>query len=121
MKFRVEEVNGRPLAVFEDEKPPRSWLLTSFLEEARVAVEDFLSKIESVQSGKLDSAGCTGDGVEVEFYSDRAVIEELYPAAGEDAEPERIEIPLEQARQILLDWQVALEQWRPHDNAIASS
>jgi hypothetical protein len=112
MKFRVEEANERPIAVFEDEPPPGSWLLASFLEEARTGVQDFLGDLERVRSGKTTHTGYTGNGVDVEFYSDRAVIEELWPAAGEDAEPERIEITLDQAQQLLLDWQIALEQWR---------
>lgn len=111
MKFRVEETNGRPFAVFDDEPPPRNWLLTSFLEEARVAAVDFLDEIERVRSGAAAQAGCTGDGVDVAFHADRAVIEELWPSGGDDATPEMIEIPLEQARQLLLDWRAALEQW----------
>lgn len=112
MKFRVEEVNERPMAFFDDEPPPRSGLLSAFLEEARTGVEDFLVEIERVQSGEADRGGYTCNGVDVEFYPDRAVIEELYPAAGEEAGPERTEIPLEQARQLLLEWKAALEQWR---------
>jgi hypothetical protein len=76
-------------------------------------VQDFLDEIERARSGEAESAGFTCNGVVVEFYRDRAVIEELYPAAGEDAEPERIEISLNQARQLLLDWQAALERWQP--------
>ena len=101
-----------PVAVFEDEQSPRNWLLSSFLEEARTGMRDLLDEMERVQSGNSDRAGYTGDGIDVEFYTDRAVIEELWPAAGENAEPERIEISLDQARQLLLDWQIALERWR---------
>jgi len=112
MKFRVEESNERPIAFFDDEKPPRNWLLSFFLEEARTDVQDYLDEIESARTGELEHTGYGGNSVDVRFYADRAVIEELWPAGGEDAEPERIEIPLEQAQQLLLDWQVALEQWR---------
>jgi len=113
MKFHVEEANERPIAVFDDEQPPRNWLLSSFLEEARTGVQDFLEEIERAQSGESERTGYTCDSVDVEFYSDRAVIKELWLTTGEDAEPERIEITLDQARQLLLDWQVALEQWQP--------
>lgn len=112
MKFRVEQVDGRPVAVFEDEPPPRNWLLASFLEEARPDVRRYLDELERAQSGESECTGYTGDDVDVEFHADRAVIEDLWPAEGEDAEPERIEIPLDQARQLLLDWQIVLEQWR---------
>jgi hypothetical protein len=112
MKFRIEEVNQRPMAVFDDELPPKSWLLTSFLEEARTGVQDFLDEIEFAKSGTVEHAGLTGDGVDVEFFSDRAVIKELWPANGKDSTVARIEIPLEQARQLLLEWQIALESWR---------
>lgn len=111
MKFRVEQVDGRLIAVFDDEPPPRSWLLSSFLEEARPDVRRYLDELERAQSGESEPTGYTGDDVDVEFYADRAVIEELWPA-DEAAEPERIEITLDQARQLLLDWKVALERWR---------
>jgi hypothetical protein len=100
------------MAVFDDEPPPRSWLLSAFLEEARTDVRRYLDELERAQKGESECTGYTGDDVDVEFYADRAVIEELWPTAGEDAEPERIEIPLDQAQQLLLDWQIALEQWR---------
>ena len=113
MKFRVEEDDGTPVAVFEDEQPPRSWLLASLLEEARPDVQMFIDELERARSGEAEPTGYSCNSVAVDFYRDRAVIEELYPAAGEDAEPERVELTLDEARQLLRDWQVALERWRP--------
>lgn len=112
MKFRVEDAQGIPIAVFEDEPQPKSWLLSSFLEEARVAVEDFLGKLDRVRRGEVDRAGCTGDGVDIVFYPDHVVIEELYPSAGGMEEPQRVEISVSQARQLLSEWRAALENWR---------
>ena len=111
MKFRIEEALDRPVAVFDDEQPPRSSLLSTFLEEARTSMKELLDKLENVRSGQASQHGYTGDGVSVEYYVDRAVIEELWPA-DEDVEPARIELPLDQARQLLLDWQTALNHWR---------
>lgn len=108
----MEEANGRPIAVFDDEPAPRNWLLASLLEEARTILPEFLAEIESAQSGKSGRFGITGDAVDVEFYPDRAVIKELWPDEEEDDEPERVELPLDQVRQLLIDWQAALDQWR---------
>jgi hypothetical protein len=112
LKFHVEQVDKRLIAVFDDEPPPRKWLLASFLEQARPHVQRYLDEIERARSGSSEPTGYTGDEVDVEFYADRAVIEELWPSAGDDAEPERLELTLDEARQLLLDWQIALEQWR---------
>lgn len=111
MKFHIETINERPVAVFDDETSPVNWLLSTFLEEARTAIQDFLDEIERGREGDGKPTGYTGNGIDVEFYPDRAVIEELWPAAGDDDEPAKVEISLDQARQLLLDWRLALKHW----------
>jgi hypothetical protein len=113
MRFTVREVNDRPLADFPDEKPPREWLLSLFLEEARLPdnIEFFGESLAKAQAG-IETLGISGNGVGVDIYTDRMVIEELFPSGGDDAEPESTEITLADAEKLLRDWQVALAEWR---------
>lgn len=111
MKFHIEMIDEHPVAVFDDEPPPGNWLLSTFLEEARTAIQDFLDEIERGRQGDGTPTGYTGNGIDVEFYPDRAVIEELWSAGGDEAESAKIEISLDQARQLLLDWRQALNHW----------
>lgn len=113
MKFIVEQPNEFPNPIFTDEPSPRNWLLSTMLYEIRTSaeVQDFLDEIRKARSGEKLPSGYTCDGVDVEFYQDRAVIEELYPAAGEDAEPEKAEITLDEAERVLLEWRSVLERW----------
>ncbi len=111
MKFRTEIVNDRPMAAFDDEPSPRNWLLRFFLEDARTfEVDAYLEELDAaVENAAIDEpTGVMGNHVDVMFYPDRAVIEELYPA--DDApEPAVTVLSVELARQLLLDWKKALE------------
>ena len=111
MKFHVKEVNNRPIAIFDNAPLPHSHLLSDFLEEARIGnVEDYLAEIEKAKNGHSLPTGFTGNSVDISFYSDHATIEELWPQNEDN--PASIEISLEEAKQLLLDWQVVLENWK---------
>lgn len=110
MKFVVKEVNERPMAYFQDEPSPRDWLLSFFLEDTRHDVQMYLNEISKAETGKTVPSGFTGNHVDIEFYPDRAVIEELYPADEENFQ--KMEIPLQKAKQLLLDWENSLNKWR---------
>lgn len=111
MKFRTEIVNDRPMAAFDDEPSPRNWLLRFFLEDARTfEVDAYLEELDAaLESDNIEEpTGVMGNHVDVMFYPDRAVIEELYPA--DDAPESAVTVlPIELARQLLLDWKKALE------------
>lgn len=112
MKFHIEDNDGAPNVIFDDEPSPRSWLLSFFLEEAQWSIQDFLDEMEKAKGGEGVPTGYRCNSVDVSFYPNRAVIEALWPEGGEDAEPEKTELSLAEARQLLLDWQIALKQWR---------
>lgn len=115
MKFKVENCNGRNIAIFDEESPPRSHLLAAFLEEARyMEGQMHLDIIEQAECSKnprgVKVDKFTGNGVDTEFFTDCIVISELWPAAGEDAEPESTKLSLTEAKQLLLEWQTILNQ-----------
>jgi hypothetical protein len=116
MKFRVENFNGRPIALFDRELPPRSYLLAAFLEEARYTKgQIYLEIIDKIECSKnmrdVKVTELTGNCIDVELYIDRILITELWPAGGEDAEPESTEILLTEAKRLLLEWQSILNLW----------
>ncbi|AFZ05404.1 hypothetical protein Osc7112_0821 [Oscillatoria nigro-viridis PCC 7112] len=116
MKFRVENFNGRTIAIFERELPPRSYLLAAFLEEARSTKgQIYLEIIEKIECSKnirdVKVTELTGNCIDAELYTDRIVITELWPTGGEDAEPESTEILLTEAKRLLLEWQSILNLW----------
>jgi hypothetical protein len=112
MKFRVEIVNDRPMAAFDEEPSPRNWLLQFFLEDARTfEVDAYLEELDAaLESDDIEEpTGVMGNHVDVMFFPDRVVIEELYPA--DDArEPAVTVLSVELARQLLLDWKKALNE-----------
>lgn len=105
MKFQVTEIHGRPFAKFE----PNS-LLSFFLEDARGSIEDLLDEIEKAKLNEKAPTGFTGDHVDISFYPDRAVIEDLWPE--DEDNPSQVILSLDEAKQLLLDWQIALANWR---------
>ena len=112
MKFVIKDVNSRPWAEFPEENETKGWLLSAFLEDARANPKDYLDEISRAEQNPGTATGYTGNHVDVEFNSDRAVIEDLYPEPPDD-EPEKIEISLADAKQLLLDWEAAIKDWKP--------
>jgi hypothetical protein len=74
----------------------------------------YLEIVEQVEGSKnprgVKVDEFTGNGVGTEFYTDCIVITELWPAGGEDAEPESTKLSLTEAKQLLLEWQTILNQ-----------
>jgi hypothetical protein len=104
MTFTVENLNNRPFARFD----PPNILLSFFLDDARGVIPDFLEEINLAKAGEKIPSGFTCDHVDVSFYQDRAVIEDLWPQG--DQEPAKTELPLEVAETLLLQWQSVLNQ-----------
>ena len=65
MKFRVEKFNNILRAIFEDEEPPRSWLLSFLLMDAQSFIPDFLNEIEKAKREEKIPTGFTGNNVNV--------------------------------------------------------
>jgi len=109
MEFHVEEVGGRPRAVFEDEGPLRGSLLSYFLHPAPYFVPDMLYELTMVERNSVESSGFDTPYVDVTFHRDRVVIEQFL-AEGEEGEPPRVTISLDEAKLLLLEWGVALQR-----------
>lgn len=109
MSFRLEEVNGTPRAVFEDEDALRRALLPLFLHPAPYFVPDMLYELSLVERNATESSGFDTPHVYVEFFRDGVVIEKS-AAEGDEGEPQRVTIPLDEAKLLLLEWGVALQR-----------
>lgn len=111
MKFRVEEIEGVPRAVFEDEEPPRRELLALLLHPDPYFVPDMLYEISLVERGAMESSGFDSPRAEVRFFRDRVVVEacSVDKHAGEEG-IERVEISPDEAKLLLLEWGVALQR-----------
>ncbi len=110
MKFITFEKDGYLEVDFPDETGSKKQLLTCFLEDSRNYTEGYLKGIDEAEKSGKEVTGFTGNRVDVEFYPDRAVIEELYPADEDNFQ--KIEIPLQEAKNLLLDWKDVIEKWK---------
>lgn len=114
MRFHLEAVYNTPDAIFDDEVPPRSWLLSSFLSDMRGQEDYYLGELAKAEAGQtvLD---CYNNLVDAQMYPDgRVVLEELRYSDEDEAErgpPARTELTLQEARQLILDWLAAKKQW----------
>jgi len=112
MSFRVEEVDGIPKAVFEDEDSLRRQMLPLLLHSAPHFVSDMLLELALVEQGVMESSGFSTPHAEVEFFRDCVVIESVPTEDGDEGDPPRIELSVEETKRLLLEWEEALEQCR---------
>lgn len=112
MSFRVEEVDGTPQAVFEDEDPLRRTLLPLLLHPATHFVSDMLLELALVEQGVMESSGFDTPHAEVEFFRDRVVIESVPTLDSDDGDPPRVELSVDEAKFLLLEWEEALQRCR---------
>ena len=110
MSFRLEESDGVPRAVFEDEDPLRRALLPLLLHPAQYFVPDMLYELSIVERGVTEYSGFDTPHAEVLFYRDRVVIETPLPKERDGDEPDRLELTVDEAKLLLLEWGVALQQ-----------
>ena len=110
MDFRIEEVDGTPRAVFEDEDPLRRELLPLLLLPDSYFVPDMLHELTLVERGVSESSGFDTPRAEVEFFRDRVVIESLPPDGDEEGDPPRLELSVDEAKLLLLEWGAALQR-----------
>lgn len=110
MKFRVEEINSKPVAVFADETPLRTLLLTQFLLPSDSFVIDILCDILRVEKGFYESYAFENPEVYIELFKDRVTIEPYL--AEEETEVQGIEIEIDEAKLLLFEWGAALKKWQ---------
>lgn len=116
LRFTIKETHGIPYPIFE-EVDYKYYLIGAFLRQSRAThgflYEEVIKEIEE-KSIPTDTMICefTGDDIDVEFYSDKVVITELYPE--DDNNPQSTNLFLYEAKELLLEWQNALKIW--HDS-----
>lgn len=114
MKFHREAVCHSPDAVFDDETPPRSWLLSMFLADMRGQEDYYLGEIAKAEAGAT-ILNCYNNLVDAQMYPDgRVIIEELRYSPEDEIErgpPARTEITLAETKQLILDWLEAKKRW----------
>lgn len=108
MGFRLEEIDGIPRAVFDDEDPPRREFLPLLLHPAPNFVPDMLHELSLVELGVAEYSGFDTPHAEVLFFRDHVVIEKYLPEDSDDEEPPRLEISVEEAKLLLVEWGAAL-------------
>ena len=112
MKISIEDVHGVPYPCFEDEVPPRSWLLSMYLSDMRGQEDLYLDFLERAAAGE-DIRDLYNQSVEVFFFKDQdlVVLEDMrdLDVAAPDAEgPARCAyLSFAEARQLILDWLAA--------------
>jgi Bacterial EndoU nuclease len=115
MKFRAEESLDILYAFFDDEEKPKSYILGSFLADARNSPQIFIDMLEQGETCKdstdMKVTSMTGNRTHLDIYPNRAVIEYLNPPEGEE-EAHIIEVSLPELKQLIIDWKNAVEKWR---------
>ena len=111
IKFDIVDFNGGPVAVFNEEPQSRAGLLSKFLEAIRPNPNSILEEMGKAQSGNKLPAGYTYNDIDVDIFPDRVVLEELYPASGDEDDAENTELSLEETGKLVSEWQSALENW----------
>ena len=93
---------------FPDEPQPRRHLLVSLICDMRGQENLYLTYIDKAESGET-TLDLYNNLVNVELHSDgRVVVEDLW---GDDTTPDRTELTLTEARQLILDWLDAKAKW----------
>jgi hypothetical protein len=109
MKFRVEEINNQLTAIFDTEDSLQNSLLSRLLVSSKYFVADILHDISQVERDIYPSYAFENPEVFIELYKDHITIE---PYIDEDeTEIPMVEIPLEKAKLLLLEWGVVLQRW----------
>ena len=114
MRVEVIEINGHPIPALPDEPQPRRFLLSGMLRDARGQEDLYLAEIAKAEAGEtiLD---LYNNLVDVQLYPDgRVIIEELRYTPEDEIErgpPERTELTLQEAKQLILDWVEAKRRW----------
>lgn len=111
MRFRVEELDGEPEAVFEDATEIEKRLLPRFLLHAPHFVPDMLYEISLVERQAVESSGFETALVDVQFLPDGVTITSRLKAV-EDSAPAQLVLSIDEAKILLLEWGAEVLRWR---------
>lgn len=125
MKFHIESVAGFPDAHFDDEVPPRSWLLSSFLSDMRGQEDLYLDFLARGEAGERIT-NLYNNWVHVYPFPDVVVIEDIYDDSlfnNEDCEgPRRCTfLTHAEARQLIQEWVEAQEHFFAERRRLAAN
>lgn len=109
MRFRVEEVSGKPRPVFLGRSTVQKTLLSYLLPYRTESVLGLLQEISFVEKGISSPAHFEGEMIDGEIHADRVIIE--YLRADESGKYPRAEIPLDDFKLLLFEWGTALQKW----------
>ena len=118
MKFQLEEIYGKPTAVFEDENRPRGILLPHFLPSSLEVLRELLHEIAMVESSR-HSSEFESSVISGGIYLDRLEIEAYLEEDAKGNHP-KIEIPLDDIKLLLYEWGAALQRWQMQRKQIVS-
>lgn len=110
MNIEITEINEIPRPVLPYEKGSRKVVLEDFLFDARTGIDDYLNEISKAEKNDGVPTGFTSNQVDVGFFPNKAEIEHLW-CEDENGELIFVEIPLTEAKQLLLEWKSALNNW----------
>jgi hypothetical protein len=110
MRFRVAETDDRPTAIFTSKDQRRNALLSQLLLPSIEYVVNLLYDIKRVERG-LDSTHSYSRHhvVYIRLFKDQITLK-LYDK-GDGTDVTQIEIPLDSAKLLLLQWGLTLQRW----------
>jgi hypothetical protein len=116
LKFEIRETCGIIDPVF-NETDYRYYLIGAFLRETRSSYgylyTEMIEQAEHDQNNiSTEVCSATLNSIDVQFYSNRIVITELYPE--DEDNPQSTSLSFVEAKELLLSWQIALKEW--HEN-----
>ena len=109
MDFKIENLDGRPVAVLADQGKVRNWFLSQLLTPSKYFIIELLHEITQIEKRLCGDRECQDLYVYIAPFLERITIEFSLP---EDAvEVQQIEIRLEVAKLLLLEWGTMLHRW----------
>lgn len=110
MRFRVEEIDNRPTAIFTSKNQRRNALLSQLLLPSTEFAVNLLYDITRVERG-FDSTYSYSrhQVVSIRLFKDRVTLQ-LYDK-GDGRDLTQIEIPVDSAKLLLWQWGLALQRW----------
>ncbi len=110
MNIEITEINEIPRPVLAYEEGSRKVVLEDFLFDARTDIDGYLNEISKAEENDDVPTGFTSNQVDASFFPNKAEIEHLW-TEDENGELIFVEIPLTEARQLLLEWKRVLNNW----------
>jgi len=109
LKFRVEELDGMPLPIFEEVEPRKS-LLMLFVTSVPNYFPELICALKLVEAGTREYCSFSNECIEVRIYKNRVVIED-HTVLDRGKRPQ-IELQIVEAIQLVVEFLQALIRWQ---------